>query len=338
MCMDFRMSDRGRKATSAAVVAVVSGLFGGVSWGVLTPIALDPSSFNYNTVVTSGTPGSSATIVGGTPTAIDTENGISFYGPSFSSSGALPAAGTPFTSAGNPNTQFQFASFTGNNTLLINADQKFSAPGSSAYTSTPPFYAPPYAQTGSLVLASTAQAGYSNLAVLYTAAGQDYYGDIPSIGYTLNFKDGTSYNNSGAASFQGYGWGGVYGPNTPDPSSTLAATVDRVWVNSGNSNYGKPSGNFYLYEADITVPTADVNKVLTGISFYDSGSGYYGASSLSDPNSLAVYGLSGTLTAVPEPLSSGFAVAGAAVMLLRRRGAARARATENSCELNPSNP
>jgi hypothetical protein len=321
------MSSRGRFATSAAVVAVVSGLVGRVSKAALTPIALNPSSFNYNTVVTSGSIGSSATIVGGTPSAVDTENGITFWGPSYSSTGALPASGVPFTSSGNPNTQFQFNSFTANNTLLINADQKFS--------SNPPFYAPPYSQTGSLVLASTAQAGYSNLAVLYTAAGQDYYGDVPSIGYTLNFANGTSYNNSGTASFTGYGWGGVYGPNTPAPGSIVATTVNRVWVNTSSSNYGKQSGNsFYLYEADITVPTADVNQTLTSISFYDSGSGSYSSNTAGqDPNSLAIYALSGT--PVPEPASGGLALAATAAMLLRRRNnAARYNAAINNTATN----
>ncbi len=261
--------------------------------GANVPIALAPSSFNYNTVITGGTPGSSATITGGTPGAVDTENGISFWASSYNTSHALPAAGTNFTSSANSSTQFQFQPYTANNTLLINADQAFAG------SSSPPFFAAPYSQAGTLTLATAAP--YTSLAVLYTAAGQNYDGTIPAIGYTLNFSDGTSYNNSGAATFTAYSWA---------QSASTATSAYRAWVNP-NSNYGNTSGtSWYLHEADIAVPTADLSKSLTSISFYDSGSGSYSnsASWPDDPNSLAIYGLSGYQT--PQTLTYTGAVSG----------------------------
>jgi MYXO-CTERM domain-containing protein len=285
------------------VAAAVACLTGTVGRAANVPIALTPGSFNYNTIVTAGTPGSSATIVGGTPASVDTENGLTFWGSSYNTSGALPAAGTPFTSVGNAATQFQFASFTGNNTMFINADQKYSG------ASSPPYWAPPYGQTGSVALKTPA--AYTSLAVLYSASGQNYYSQVPVIDYTLSFADGTTYNNSGAAGFQGYGW--------HDNSGIVATSGERVSLGTGNTS---TSNSWYLHEADITIPAADVNEVLTGISFYDSGSGYYNSpnSATSFPNSLAVYAVSGSATpTVPEPASGGFIAAAVAAAALRQR-------------------
>ena len=287
----------GRKSRfSAAIATALLGL-PAIATAAMSPVTMAPSSWNVDMIADS-TPVAAAVSGGGTPGTVignmDTENGITYYVQGMNGGvGGLPTSGT-IVSAYNPSTTFQMQSYSANNGMLINAD-----------TSAP--YGPAYGNTGLMTLATPG--AYSSIALLDDCAQQSY-----TIGYTLNFSDGSSLPGS----FLANDW--------YDGSNYAIRALGRVWTsNHSNAN---PSGTFdtakigptsydpRMYENDITIPAPYNQLNLTSIAFTDTGTGNYTATG----NSFAVFAVSGAPTAVPEP-SAAAAVLGvgfAGVLLLRK--------------------
>jgi autotransporter-associated beta strand protein len=164
-----------------------------------------------------------------------TTDGSVFYAAGFRGySQGLPTSGA-FVSAVNPSVNFQLASYTANNTLLLNKLPTGSTPTGTLSLATP-------ARFSSLNFLTTASAGTSNL------------------GFTLNFSDGTTES------------GNLTSPDWAQTGTTGAAIygVGRFTRSSGAYD---PTWSPYigLYEFDYNILTADQGKTLNSISFVDNG-------------------------------------------------------------------
>ncbi|MBL7700000.1 MAG: SprB repeat-containing protein [Chitinophagaceae bacterium] len=207
------------------------------------PLSL--TGFNED-VVANGT-GTAST--SSTSRAVDAAPGYVFFAAGYSNpsnssgSNGLPANGS-FNSAQDASRNYQLASYSSNNVLLLRSSGDNANGG---------------ATSGTLTFASQFRSNYATLYVVGTTGS-----GTGTINYQVNYSDATT--STGTLNFPDWYL-------SPGSSSSIRAIGNLNRVTRTSSASYETGGNFNLFEAPITISASNQNKVINSVTFTWSGSG-----------------------------------------------------------------
>jgi hypothetical protein len=271
---------------------------------VQTPISLNPSSFNENSIAGSGSAANASTTGAGVTVTIDA-------GTSFGSSGQatyyLLGYNNTVNNSGHPG-QANPSTGVPLGTTITSLDQHFNGSSYSAaglpsteyaFQSATATYNTAYVDSNitTQTLTFSSPAAYSTLSFLGESGSSNLQVEINYVNPALNPSAPISvflpgWFNSGNVAYE------------PDGRVFTSASSDGTpFTNFDNGQTGNPNGD-QLYEADITLP--DQTDAIQSVTLESNGGGR-----------AYIYALSGQ--AVPEPASVGILGIAAGMLMKRRR-------------------
>lgn len=203
--------------------------------------AITVTGFNADGIA-NGTLASASTT---TTTSMDASPGQVLYAAGYSNpsgitkTGGVPASGN-FTSVQDASRNYQLASYSGNNDLLLRSSSDNAAGG---------------ATSGTLSFATQYRSTYSILYVLGTTGS-----GTGSANYTVNFSDGTTA--TGTITFPDWYYTGT--------TNVALGGLSRI---TRSNNTFDTRNDFNLFELPITLSVANQSKTINSVAFSWSGSG-----------------------------------------------------------------